>query len=126
MRVGNPAKVRDDLRVATLEAMAEKSRRGQIATMRRARSEEIRAEAEAGAKASPPLSKDELMSMHRSASDEWKAGADLMKDAIAEQLDEAQVVLCTCSGSGSQMMQGRTFRIVLIDEATQVGAALST
>ena len=121
VRVGNPAKVREDLRGATLEALAEKNRKGQAALRRRARSEELRSEAEAGAKKGMP--KDELMSMHRTASDEWRAAADLMRDAVAQQLDDSQVVLCTCSGAGSPMMQGRNFKIVLIDEATQVGGA---
>lgn len=122
VRVGNPAKVRDDLRSATLEALAEGSRRGQTAAMRRARSEELRRNAEEGATAQPPMSKEEQMSLLRAAGDEWRAAEDLMRDATKEQLDAAQVVVCTCSGAGSPMMQGRTFKIVLIDEATQVMA----
>ena len=40
VRVGSPAKVRDDLRGATLEALAERNHKGQAALRRRARSEE--------------------------------------------------------------------------------------
>ena len=39
-----------------------------------------------------------------------------MRDDI---LDRAQVLCCTCIGSGHQILDGRRFSRVLIDEATQ-------
>ena len=34
-------------------------------------------------------------------------------------LDRAQVLCCTCIGSGHELLDGRRFSRVLIDEATQ-------
>jgi regulator of nonsense transcripts 1 len=43
----------------------------------------------------------------------------LLKKAEREILNAADVICCTCSGAGDPRIQRMTFKIVLVDEATQ-------
>jgi predicted transcriptional regulator len=120
VRVGNPAKIREDLRWASLEGRAEASSRGQQAATLRVQSEELRAEAEAGKAARPPMDGREVGALYAQSREKWKLADTLMEQALTNALEGSQVVMCTCSGAASALLEPYRYRVVLIDEATQV------
>ena len=56
---------------------------------------------------------------HRDLSRGWKEVRRLERQIRDDILDRAQVLCCTCIGSGHDLLDGRSFSRVLIDEATQ-------
>lgn len=123
VRVGNPAKIREDLRWASLEGRAEASTRGKQAVTVRAESEELRAAADAGKAARPPMGAAEVRELRAESHKKWKLADMLMEDALRNALEGAQVVLCTCAGAASPTLKPHSFKVVLVDEATQVGGS---
>jgi len=119
VRVGNPAKIREDLRWASLEGRAEASTRGKQAVTVRAESEELRAAADAGKAARPPMGAAEVRELRAESHKKWKLADMLMEDALRNALEGAQVVLCTCAGAASPTLKPHSFKVVLVDEATQ-------
>ena len=56
---------------------------------------------------------------HRDLSKGWKEVRRIERQIRDDILDRAQVLCCTCIGSGHELLDGRRFSRVLIDEATQ-------
>jgi regulator of nonsense transcripts 1 len=56
---------------------------------------------------------------HRDLSRGWKEVRKIESQMRDDILDRAQVLCCTCIGSGHELLDGRRFSRVLIDEATQ-------
>ena len=56
---------------------------------------------------------------HRDLSRGWKEVKRIEGEIRDDILDRAQVLCCTCIGSGHEILDGRKFPRVLIDEATQ-------
>lgn len=44
-----------------------------------------------------------------------------MVEPTLQVLDDADVIVATCIGAGDPVLEGRDFRVCVIDEATQVG-----
>jgi len=55
----------------------------------------------------------------KQATSMWQDAVDLEAQAIKDILDKADVVTATCVGSADEVLEGRRFRLCVIDEATQ-------
>ena len=56
---------------------------------------------------------------HRDLNRGWKEVRRIERQMRDDILDRAQVLCCTCIGVGHQLLDGRRFSRVLLDEATQ-------
>ena len=56
---------------------------------------------------------------HRDLNRGWKEVRRIERQMRDDILDRAQVLCCTCIGVGHQLLDGRKFTRVLLDEATQ-------
>ncbi|KAI8467725.1 MAG: P-loop containing nucleoside triphosphate hydrolase protein [Monoraphidium minutum] len=146
VRLGQPAKVREALRHLSLEARAEATEDGQRAVELRRTSKELfdaAKQAAEGASSSDagwtslvpsargggaaggaaaggrPRGGEDARALDQRARAEWGKAEALMRSARKEVLDAAEVVCATCSGAGDNDLNGRTFRMVVIDEASQ-------
>ena len=112
VRIGRPVKVRETLRMATLDAQLEDHpKQDEIAI--------VRDEMDEVNRALPKLKGREKGLAHRDIQHNKKEIRRLEKEMIASVLDNAEVVCSTNIGSGHRILDGRRFPIVLMDEATQ-------
>lgn len=121
VRVGNPAKVREHLRSYTLEAKAEKTPTGRRALAHRAAAQQMFDKVKAlKQKYGRSISEGDgdLSMLDSKARRDWAMAERLMKSAMEQVLEDAQVVCATCAGAGDPIL-ARSFRMVVIDEATQ-------
>ncbi|GAQ80606.1 RNA helicase nonsense mRNA reducing factor [Klebsormidium nitens] len=114
VRIGQPVKVKATLRHATLEALI--ADHPQMARAASLRGQSVTASAEA--RGSRSWSK-ERQQRGDAAMKAWRASEDAEAIAIKEVLDDADVIVATCIGAGDPVLEGRTFRVCVIDEATQ-------
>eukprot|EP01025_Chloroclados_australasicus_P005026 TRINITY_DN11411_c0_g1_i8.p1 TRINITY_DN11411_c0_g1~~TRINITY_DN11411_c0_g1_i8.p1 ORF type:complete len:1025 (-),score=122.83 TRINITY_DN11411_c0_g1_i8:579-3653(-) len=103
VRLGNPAKVREELRGVTLDSLAEQTNDGKraVAMRSRGRQQLKTGENRHGAK--------KLL----------KEADELIKEAALRVLDDVDIVASTCAGCGEDTIKHHIFRFVIVDESTQ-------
>jgi len=112
IRTGQPVKVRDELREATLDAhLAEHPLKLDVSAI-----QDDTREIQRGM---TRLKGREKGLAHRDVNRNWKEIRALERRMIEEVLDRAQVICATCIGTGHHAVAERRFPTVLIDEATQ-------
>tara|TARA_B100000683_G_scaffold153700_1_gene148540 strand:+ start:267 stop:2195 length:1929 start_codon:yes stop_codon:yes gene_type:complete len=113
VRLGQPVKVRENLREATMDARMESHE------LNRDLIEEIERNEKLSRRIRGMRGGKEKGLAHRDLSRGWKEVRRLERQIRDDILDRAQVLCCTCIGSGHDLLDGRRFSRVLIDEATQ-------
>ncbi len=113
VRLGQPVKVRESLREATMDARMESHE------LNRDLIEEIERNEKLSRRIKGMRGGKEKGLAHRDLSRGWKEVRRLERQIRDDILDRAQVLCCTCIGSGHDLLDGRSFSRVLIDEATQ-------
>ena len=113
MRLGQPVKVREALREATMDALMEKH------PLRRDLVEHLELNEKLGRKIKGMRGGKEKGLAHRDLSRGWKEVRRIEGQMRDDILDKAQVLCCTCIGSGHELLDGRRFPQVLLDESTQ-------
>jgi regulator of nonsense transcripts 1 len=112
IRIGQPVKVREQLREATLAAqMAQHSMNEDI--------DAIFSENNEIKRSLNRLKGKEKGMAHRDMNKNWKEIRAMENQIIEELIDSAEVVVATCIGVAHRSIGDRRFPIVLIDEATQ-------
>ena len=112
VRLGQPVKVRESLREATVDAQMESH------PLRRDLEEHLELN-EKLARRIPGMKGKEKGLAHRDLNRGWKEVRRIERQMRDDILDRAQVLCCTCIGVGHQLLDGRRFSRVLLDEATQ-------
>ena len=112
VRLGQPVKVRESLREATVDAQMESH------PLRRDLEEHLELN-EKLARRIPGMKGKEKGLAHRDLNRGWKEVRRIERQMRDDILDRAQVLCCTCIGVGHQQLDGRKFTRVLLDEATQ-------
>lgn len=112
VRVGQPVKVREALREATLDARLEGHPLGDEMTFLRDHISDLQRQL-------PSLKGKERGLGHRDVNRGWKDLRAMEQRALDDILDSAEVVVATCIGAGHTLLADRRFPLVLIDEATQ-------
>ena len=112
VRLGQPVKVRESLREATVDAQMESH------PLRRDLEEHLELN-EKLARRIPGMKGKEKGLAHRDLNRGWKEVRRIERQMRDDILDRAQVLCCTCIGVGHQLLDGRKFTRVLLDEATQ-------
>ena len=112
VRLGQPVKVRESLREATVDAQMESH------PLRRDLEEHLELN-EKLARRIPGMKGKEKGLAHRDLNRGWKEVRRIERQMRDDILDQAQVLCCTCIGVGHQLLDGRKFTRVLLDEATQ-------
>jgi len=112
VRIGQPVKVRESLRSATIDALVADHPDQEKIRLEKETLEEIQSELK-------NLRGKERGLAHRDINKGWKEVKRLEKKMAADILDRAQVVCSTCIGAGHDILAQRRFPFVLIDEATQ-------
>jgi len=113
VRLGQPVKVRENLREATMDAQME------IHDLNRELVEEIERNEKLSRRIKGMRGGKEKGLAHRDLSRGWKEVRRIEREIRDDILDRCQVLCCTCIGSGHDLLDGRRFSRVLIDEATQ-------
>ena len=113
VRLGQPVKVRENLRDATMDAQMEKHE------LNRELVEEIERNEKLSRRIKGMRGGKEKGLAHRDLSRGWKEVRRIEREIRDDILDRCQVLCCTCIGSGHDLLDGRRFSRVLIDEATQ-------
>ena len=113
VRLGQPVKVRENLRKATMDAQME------IHELNRELVEEIERNEKLARRIKGMRGGKEKGLAHRDLSRGWKQVRRIEREIRDDILDRCQVLCCTCIGSGHDLLDGRRFSRVLIDEATQ-------
>ena len=113
VRLGQPVKVRENLRNSTMDARMESHE------LNRDLLEEIERNEKLSRRIKGMRGGKEKGLAHRDLSRGWKEVKKLERQIRDDILDRAQVLCCTCIGSGHELLDGRRFSRVLIDEATQ-------
>ncbi len=113
VRLGQPVKVREGLREATMDAHMEKH------PLRKDLIDHLELNEKLGRKIKGMRGGKEKGLAHRDLSRGWKEVRKIEGQMRDDILDRAQVLCCTCIGSGHEILDGRRFSQVLIDEATQ-------
>ncbi len=112
IRLGQPVKVRESLRDATMAAsMEEHHLRGDVETLIQLNEDAMRR--------LPSLKGKEKGLAHRDINKGWKEVRRIENQMRDDILQGAQVVCATCVGSGDLLLDSRRFPLVLLDEATQ-------
>lgn len=117
-RIGQPAKVRPELRHACLDALAEASPSGIRAATLRDQATGILERAELLLE-SGNISLREYRELRKDSQKLWVAADDQLRMAIQNILEESTVIIGTCAAAGDSRLLDFTFRVVVIDEATQ-------
>ena len=112
VRLGQPVKVRESLREATVDAHMESH------PLRRDLEEHLELN-EKLARRIPGMKGKEKGLAHRDLNRGWKEVRRIERQMRDDILAQAQVLCCTCIGVGHQLLDGRKFTRVLLDEATQ-------
>ena len=112
VRLGQPVKVREELRKMTLDAQVQRHPDQERVRMEKETLEEIQSELK-------NLRGRDKGLAHRDINKGWKEVKRLERKMAEDVLDRAEVVCATCIGSGHEMLGYRRFPFVLIDEATQ-------
>ena len=112
VRLGQPVKVRESSREATVDAQMESH------PLRRDLEEHLELN-EKLARRIPGMKGKEKGLAHRDLNRGWKEVRRIERQMRDDILDRAQVLCCTCIGVGHQLLDGRKFTRVLLDEATQ-------
>ena len=112
IRLGQPVKVRESLRAATVDAHMENH------PLRRDLDAQLELNEKLNRKISSMKGKEKGLA-HRDLKLGWKEVRKIENQMRDDILDRAQVLCCTCIGSGHTLLDGRRFPQVLIDEATQ-------
>ena len=112
VRLGQPVKVRESLREATVDAQMESH------PLRRDLEEHLELN-EKLARRIPGMKGKEKGLAHRDLNRGWKEVRRIERQMRDDILDRALVLCCTCIGVGHQLLDGRRFSRVLLDEATQ-------
>ncbi len=113
VRLGQPVKVRENLREATMDAQME------IHELNRELVKEIERNEKLSRRIKGMRGGKEKGLAHRDLSRGWKEVRRIEREIRDDILDRCQVLCCTCIGSGHDLLDGRRFSRVLIDEATQ-------
>ena len=112
IRLGQPVKVRENLRDATMAAqMAEHHLREDVDT--------IIGLNEGAMRRLPSLNGKEKGLAHRDINKGWKEVRRIENQMRDDILEHAQVICATCVGAGHLLLDSRRFPLVLLDEATQ-------
>ncbi|MFB6116183.1 MAG: IGHMBP2 family helicase, partial [Candidatus Nanosalina sp.] len=147
VRVGHPARVTEKLREHTLDALIEGNEKYQESQELREKAFELKdeqddlqhpsgrwrrgmsneqiieaAEEGRGSRGVPEEKIQEMaewLEIQEEADELFEKSERLEDEAVEEVLDSMDVVLSTNSTAGSELMQGKEFDIVVIDEATQ-------
>ena len=112
VRLGQPVKVRESLREATVDAQMESH------PLRRDLEEHLELNEKLARRISGMKGKEKGLA-HRDLNRGWKEVRRIERQMRDDILDRAQVLCCTCIGVGHQLLDGRKFTRVLLDEATQ-------
>lgn len=113
VRLGQPVKVREELREATIDALMERH------PLRRDLVDHLELNEKLGRKIKGMRGGKEKGLAHRDLSRGWKEVRRIEGQMRDDILDKAQVLCCTCIGTGHEILDGRRFPQVLIDESTQ-------
>ena len=112
IRLGQPVKVRESLRDATMAAqMEEHHLREDVDTVIALNEDAMRR--------LPALKGKEKGLAHRDIKKGWKEVRRIENQMRDDILEHAQVICATCVGSGDLLLDSRRFPLVLLDEATQ-------
>jgi len=112
IRLGQPVKVREALRDATMAAqMEEHHLRGDVDTLISLNEDAMRR--------LPSLKGKEKGLAHRDINKGWKDVRRIENQMRDDILEHAQVICATCVGAGDLLLDSRRFPLVLLDEATQ-------
>jgi regulator of nonsense transcripts 1 len=112
IRLGQPVKVRESLRDATMAAqMAEHHLREDVDTIIGLNEDAMRR--------LPSLKGKEKGLAHRDINKGWKEVRRIENQMRDDILEHAQVICATCVGAGDLLLDSRRFPLVLLDEATQ-------
>jgi len=112
IRLGQPVKVRESLRDATMAAqMTEHHLREDVETI-------IGLNEDAMRKLSSLKGKEKGLA-HRDINNGWKEVRRIENQMRDDILEHAQVICATCVGAGDLLLDSRRFPLVLLDEATQ-------
>ncbi|KAL6768020.1 CPLD70 [Auxenochlorella protothecoides x Auxenochlorella symbiontica] len=142
VRVGQPARVRPDLRALTLDALSERTGEGARAVKLRERASALlmrgRDRTPVGAPPTPghpaatppapppPLRLEDSVPPGMVASvvtKAWREADALSEVAAARVLRAAQVVVATCASSAERRLARARWALVVLDEAAQAGEA---
>ncbi len=113
VRLGQPVKVREGLRDSTMDAEMERH------PLRKDLVNHIELNEKLARRIKGMRGGKEKGLAHRDLSRGWKEVKRIEGEIRDDILDRAQVLCCTCIGSGHEILDGRKFPRVLIDEATQ-------
>ena len=112
IRIGQPVKVRESLREATMAAqMEEHHLREDVDTIIELNENAMRR--------LPALKGKEKGLAHRDIKKGWKEVRRIENQMRDDILEHAQVICATCVGAGGRLLESRRFPLVLLDEATQ-------
>ena len=112
IRLGQPVKVRESLREATMAAqMSEHHLREDVDTIIELNENAMRR--------LPALKGKEKGLAHRDIKKGWKEVRRIENQMRDDILEHAQVICATCVGAGDRLLDSRRFPLVLLDEATQ-------
>ncbi|MDP6888906.1 MAG: AAA domain-containing protein [Candidatus Thalassarchaeaceae archaeon] len=112
IRLGQPVKVRENLRDATMAAqMEEHHLREDVDTIIGLNEDALRR--------LPSLKGKEKGLAHRDIKNGWKEVRRVENQMRDDILEHAQVICATCVGAGDRLLDSRRFPLVLLDEATQ-------
>eukprot|EP01018_Ginkgo_biloba_P018137 Gb_24646 [translate_table: standard] len=112
VRIGQPAKVKEDLRKTTLKAQCEIHPAMKMSHL-------LKREAELQRKQSRTLTQRKRETSAKEASLKWKRALDSEAEAVKEILDRAEVIAATCIGAGDAALDNQSFPVCVIDEASQ-------
>ena len=124
VRVGQPAKVRPELRHACLDAQAERAPAGQQAARLRDQAAQALGRA-AQALQQGVISPAEWRQAKRESDRMWGRADAALGDAAGSVLAGCRVVVGTCTSAGEARLAELRFRVVVLDEATQATEASS-
>eukprot|EP00198_Chlamydomonas_reinhardtii_P006339 XP_001695675.1 predicted protein [Chlamydomonas reinhardtii] len=103
VRLGPAAKARESLRHFSLEAQAEATPAGRKAAALRAAA----------------VAKQEQLREADEARRDLEKAEGALREAAAAVVAGAEVVVCTCTSAGDSLLEGRPWRCVVVDEASQ-------